>query len=197
TFITVFFLRKRRAARRLASLEKDLPPLKSSPDRPLTSQNSQYTDPLSARPRASSLPTPGKPAIALFLGLTDTPQDSDLSLALRAPGKPADSLFTEVKESREAATQQPLRAELRPRPVFADSSSTFTPTAVTSSSEQRDPVRPARSSTTSTRLRSGVSGGGIAAERAALSLIASLSPADVGEELLRMGVGPGLVSALE
>ncbi|KAJ3102231.1 hypothetical protein HDU96_009713, partial [Phlyctochytrium bullatum] len=197
TIIAAFFLRKRRAARRLASLEQDLPPLKSSPDRPLTSQNSQNTDLLSARPRAASLPTPGKPAIALFLGLTETPQDSDPSLALQAPEKPAGALFTDVKESREAAAQQPVRAELRPRPVFADSSSTFTPTAVTSSSEQSDPVRPARSATTSTQRTIGVSGGGIAAERAARSRIAVLSPVEVGEELLRMGVGPGLVSALE
>ncbi|KAJ3091379.1 hypothetical protein HDU96_003084, partial [Phlyctochytrium bullatum] len=204
--IALFVLHKRRQAQRLANLQKDLAPPQASLDRPLASRNT-------SAPGAASLPDAGKPAVALFTGLTDLQRgDSqrharaefstakDPSRTVSGSEKPAGDLFTGLKEFQ---TDIQLSEELQPLP---GPSSAPIPAASTSSPKPGEHVDqrrgkqiapPERETIAAIPQTSGGMGGGISAERTARSRIAALTPAEVGEELLRMGVGPNLVSALE
>ncbi|KAJ3104774.1 hypothetical protein HDU96_008825 [Phlyctochytrium bullatum] len=59
------------------------------------------------------------------------------------------------------------------------------------------PVPPTRGKSLRAGLDMSMQAGGMGAESKARANISNLSPAEVGERLLQMGIGPGLVAALE
>ncbi|KAJ3106029.1 hypothetical protein HDU96_008360 [Phlyctochytrium bullatum] len=124
-------------------------------------------------PGTASLPIPEKSFEALFSGVRDC--------------------FQPANHPRPRADQRPVSAEqLLPPKVDADAEDLHKP-------EESDARTRGRSAAAiqPLQLQEGGSSRVDSAEREARSRIAALTPAETGERLMRMGVGAGLVSALE
>ncbi|KAJ3106034.1 hypothetical protein HDU96_008365, partial [Phlyctochytrium bullatum] len=199
--VAVFFLRKRRQAS-LAALERDLseedaPSVPIPPPKPdnvsFSDENTPKADhvsfsdenigPSSAFPPDSAVPvTPDKSAAALFSGLNQSDVHQQQHPEPRPPSTDKDPSVNPVFDFI-ASVKKPETSKEAVAPVRGASLQRAAP--MTASPPQTGEI---------SRV---VSSGGLIAERQARSRIATLSPAELGERLMRMGVGAGLVSALE